>query len=116
MDIETILQDGHERIVMDRQTYEDLVDARDHAIAMRGVANGEPTFTEAEAQDYVSAATPLAFWRKRSGRTQAELAAKAGITQPFLAQMESGKRDGTIGVLSRIARSLGVTIDDLVGD
>ncbi len=112
--IETIIQDGRKRVIMDHTTYEDLIDARDHAIAMRDVASGAPTFTEAEAKEYLAAATPLAFWRKRSGKTQAALAAEAGISQPFLAQIETGAREGGVAVLSRIAQALGIKIDDLV--
>jgi len=62
----------------------------------------------------LAAPTPFAFWRKRSGKTQANLAAEAGVSQPFLAQIEAGKRRGTVAVLARIARALGVRIDDLV--
>ncbi len=64
--------------------------------------------------DYLAAPAPFAFWRKRSGKTQASLAAEAGVSQPFLAQIEAGKRRGAVAVLARIARALGVRIDDLV--
>ncbi len=32
----------------------------------------------------------------------------------FLAQIDGGKREGGIGVLARIARAVGVRLDDLV--
>jgi DNA-binding XRE family transcriptional regulator len=114
MTIETIVQDGHERVILDRVEYEDLIDARDHAIAMRDVAAGGGVLSAAEMADYLAAPTPLAYWRKRSGRTQADLAARAGVSQPFLAQIEAGKRRGTVAVLARIAQALSVRIDDLV--
>jgi predicted transcriptional regulator len=74
-----------------------------------GIAIPEP-----EMDAYLAAPTPLAFWRKRSGKTQVALAAEVGVSQPFMAQLEAGTRDGTIGVLSRIARALGLRIEDLV--
>jgi len=40
MIVETIIPNGRERVVMDRDVYEDLVDARDHAVAMRDLAGG----------------------------------------------------------------------------
>jgi DNA-binding XRE family transcriptional regulator len=116
MTIETLIQDGRERVIMDRSDYEDLVDARDHLAAMRRIADGAPTISHAEMPAYLAARTPLAFWRARGGKTQAALAAEVGVSQPFLAQIEAGTRDGTVGVLSRIARALGVRIDDLVAD
>ncbi len=96
--------------------YEALVDARDHAIAMRDRAHGERGLTAAELDDYLAAPTPLAFWRKRTAKTQAGLASEVGISQPFLAQIEAGKREGSASVLARIARALGVRLDDLVED
>ncbi len=116
MSIETITQDGRARVIMDRDDYEALIDARDHAVAMRDKANGERGLTPAELDEYLAAPTPLAFWRKRAGKTQAVLAAEVGISQPFLAQIETGEREGAVGVLARIARALGVRLDDLVED
>jgi transcriptional regulator with XRE-family HTH domain len=58
----------------------------------------------------------LAFWRNRAALTQAALAQKAGITQPFLAQIETGAREGTVTVLKRIAEALGIRIEDLIAD
>jgi DNA-binding XRE family transcriptional regulator len=116
MEIKTIKQDGRERVVMDRAVYENLVNTRDHAQAMRDVATGAATLTEAEVRAYLAAPTQLAFWRKRSGKSQAALAAEAGILQPFLAQIESAKREGSVAVLAKIARALDVRIEDLISD
>lgn len=114
MSIDTIVQDGRERVVMDITDYQNLVDARDHEVAMRDIAAGAETLSEGEMDAYLATATPLAFWRKRAGKTQAALAQAAGVSQAFLAQIETGRRSGTVGVLARIARELGVRIDDLV--
>ena len=114
--MEVITAAGHERVVLERAEYEDLVDARDHALALQDIAAGAPVLSEAELDEYLAAATPLAYWRKRSGKTQAALAAEAGVSQPFLAQIETGKREGSVGVLAKIARALRVRIEDLVAD
>ena len=55
---------------MSEADFQDLLDARDHAEAMRGVAAGAPTFAEAEVDAYLAARTPLAFWRQRAGLTK----------------------------------------------
>lgn len=95
--------------------YEDLIDARDHAQAMRGVATGAmETLSDAELDAYLAAQSPLAFWRKHRGLTQTALAATAGITQPYLAQIEGGSRDGNVALFAKLARALRVRIEDLV--
>jgi len=73
-------------VTLTRQEYEDLIDARDHAVAMRDVATGAmETLSDAEMDAYLAAPTPLAFWRRRRGLTQAALAAAVGVSQPYLA-------------------------------
>lgn len=102
-------------VILTRQEYEDLVDARDHAMAMRAVATGAmETLDESELDAFLAAATPLAFWRAKRGLTQAVLAERLGITQPYLAQLEAGKRTGNIHLHARMARALGLRIEDLI--
>jgi DNA-binding XRE family transcriptional regulator len=95
--------------------YQELVDARDHAVAMRDVANGTlETLTDAEMDAYLAAPTPLAYWRKRRGITQTALAARIHRSQPYIAQLESGARSGDVVTLSAIGRVLGTRIEDLI--
>lgn len=54
-------------------------------------------------------------WRSLRGLTMAALAKEAGISQPFLSQIESGKRDGTVEVLRKLAAALRVSLDELAG-
>ena len=107
---------GEELIVLSREEYEDLIDAREHALAMAAHARGEdPGLTDAELDEYLAAPTPLAFWRKRRRLTQAALAAAAGISQPYLAQLESRRRaSADIAVYVKLAKRLAVRIEDLV--
>ena len=104
-------------ITLTRTEYEDLIDARDAAIAMRDVASGVmPVLSEAEVDAYLAAPTPLAFWRKQRGLTQAALAAEIGVSQPYLAQIEGGHRVGDVVLYSKLAVALKVRIEDLVPD
>ena len=43
------------------------------------------------------------------------LAEKAGIAPAYLSQIETGKRDGTVSTIKKLAEALGVMVDDLVG-
>jgi len=55
----------------------------------------------------------IKLWREHRGLTQQELATRVGISKPYLSQIETGKRQGTVETLSAIARSLDVPLDVL---
>jgi DNA-binding XRE family transcriptional regulator len=57
--------------------------------------------------------SPVKLWREHRGLTQHELATLAEISKPYLSQIETGKRQGTVETLSALARSLGVPLDVL---
>ena len=57
---------------------------------------------------------PLRVWREFRGLTQTQLAEKAGVTQGAIAQIESGKRKGSIEMLQRLAHALNVDLEDLL--
>lgn len=57
--------------------------------------------------------SPVKLWREHRVLTQQELANRAGISKPYLSQIETGKRQGTVETLSAIARSLDVPLDAL---
>ena len=110
---------GSDTITLTRAEYDDLIDARDHAVAMREVATGAmETLSDADVDACLAAPSPLAFWRKRRRLTQAALAAAAGITQPYLAQpylaqIERGVRGGDVVLYAKFAQALRVRIEDL---
>jgi len=101
-------------VTLTTEEYQDLIDARDHALAMRDVAGGMPLLTEAETLALVEAPYPLAFWRRYRNLSQARLAEAVAISQPYLAQLETGKRVGDVLLYAKLAKVLAVRIEDLV--
>lgn len=55
--------------------------------------------------------SPVKLWRELRGLTQQELADKSGISKPYLSQIESGKRQGTVSTLAAIAGALAVPLE-----
>ena len=54
--------------------------------------------------------------RETKGWTQAELARRSRVTQPLISQLESGtKPTPSVVHILRIAKALGVTVEELVG-
>ncbi len=56
----------------------------------------------------------IRVWREHRGLSVKALAELAGVAPAYLSQIETGKREGTVSTLSKIAKALGVTIDDFV--
>jgi len=115
MTVQTIVSpSGDELVVMSRQEYQDLLDARDHAASMREVAVAADTLTDAELGEYLAAPTALAFWRKRRGSSRTDLAAQLRIAEADLAAIEEGLRVEDITIYARLAALLGIRIEDLI--
>jgi DNA-binding XRE family transcriptional regulator len=54
---------------------------------------------------------PIKIIRKFRGMTQHDLAAAAGLSRPYLTEIETGKKEGSISALRLLASALGVSID-----
>jgi DNA-binding XRE family transcriptional regulator len=108
------LPSGQELVVLPRRDYEDLVDALAARKVEAALAAGrEELLTAEETAALVAAPTPLAFWRKKRGKTQAQLAAEIGVSQNFLSDLERGKAKGDVTLYGKLARFLELSIDDL---
>lgn len=55
----------------------------------------------------------IAFLRKEKGLSQVDLAADADMAKSYLSELELGKRNPSVLVLSRIAAALETTLEEL---
>jgi DNA-binding Xre family transcriptional regulator len=114
--------DGARLVVIPESEYRALSeaaeDAADRAAVRRfrkALAAGEEERIPSEvANSILDGENPIRVWRKHRGMTILALAQKVGIGSAYLSQMETGKREGTVGTLRRIANGLGVALDDLI--
>ena len=117
-----IAPSGERMIVLPEADYLELVerleDAEDIASAnviLERIARGEEELIpSAVVKRLIGSENPITVWREHRGMTISALAEKAGLSQSYLSQIEVGKREGRIGVLSKVARALSVDLDDLV--
>jgi DNA-binding XRE family transcriptional regulator len=58
--------------------------------------------------------SPVRIWREHRGLTLGELAARAGIAPSYVSEIETGKKPGSVAAFGKLARVLGITVDDLV--
>jgi len=66
------------------------------------------------ADRIVAGESPVAVWRRHRGLTQAALAKAAHLSQSYLAEIESGRKDGSVEALRAIAGALAVDVADLL--
>ncbi len=63
---------------------------------------------------YTKQESPIKILRKHRGLTQADLARDAGLSRPYLTEIETGRKDGSVSAIKAIAASLGVSTGLLV--
>lgn len=122
MKVQVIEKNGQpEWAVIPYEHYEQLIEAMEMLEDIRAfdeakqrIAQGEELIPSKVTYAILDGANPIRVWREYRGMTQQELATKAGISKPYLSQLESGKRAGTTEVLSALAEALRLTLDELV--
>ncbi len=106
---------GDEMAILPRAELDALREAAEHAKSIADYRSGKlPGLTPAQALALVEAPSPLAFWRKLRGFTQAQLAAEIGIAQNYLSDLENGKRSGDVSLWLKLAKALNLPVEDLV--
>ncbi|AOZ00305.1 transcriptional regulator [Cupriavidus sp. USMAHM13] len=120
IDIQFIERDGHrEYAVVPIEIWDkvkDLIeDLDDAAMLKQAMAEDDGTrIPHAVLKAELAGDHPIKAWREHRGITQEALASAAGISKPYLSQMENRKRDGSVDVLQKLATALEVQMDLLV--
>jgi DNA-binding XRE family transcriptional regulator len=92
-----------------------LEDIRDYDDAKAELEKGEDELIPSDVVfAIIDGENPIKVWREYRGLTQQQLAGAAGISKPYLSQIETGKRNGTTEILSAIAKALEVSLDEIV--
>jgi DNA-binding XRE family transcriptional regulator len=111
MPVMTKTPKGDDIVILARKEYDQLIaaagenaaDAEAARRALDRLKKREHSLTSAEMDQPLAAKTPLAFYRKRAGWTQANLAERTGIAQGFLSEIETGRKSGDVQTLRKIA-------------
>lgn len=122
MSIQVIEKNGQiEWAVVPYSEYQKLLDAwemlediRAYDEAKTNIEAGEELIPSKVAYALLDGKNPIRVWREYRALTQQQLAEKAGISKPYLSQLESGKRSGTTDMLKKIAQALHVNLEELI--
>ncbi|MEZ4713003.1 MAG: helix-turn-helix transcriptional regulator [Caldilineaceae bacterium] len=95
---------------------EDWEDVRLYDEAKQRVMAGEELIPAEVTFAILDGENPIRVWRRHRKLTLQQLADEAGISKPYLSQLESGKRIGSTDVLHRLATALHVSLEDIIND
>ncbi|WFR96123.1 helix-turn-helix domain-containing protein [Rhizobium tumorigenes] len=115
-DIKRFEIDGKPYVLLSEEDYEDLVDGLRANAVLAGISAGEETWPLEIVEARANGGNAVRIFRNYRRMTVTELATAAGISQPYLSEIEAGKKTGSVDVLKRIATALKVDLDDLVVD
>lgn len=103
----TIPRAEYERL---REAAEDLADLEAYD---RAVAAGGESMPAEYVKRMIGGESPLRVYREYRGLTQAALAERSEVNRVQIADIEAGRKTGSVATLGKLAKALGVTIDDL---
>ncbi len=112
--IQRIEIDGKAYVLLSEEDYEDMIDTIEAQAIMARIAAGEETWPYELVVELMSTDSRIRTYRTYRGMSVSELAAAAGISQPYLSEIENGRKTGSVDVLKRIAAALRVELDDIV--
>jgi DNA-binding XRE family transcriptional regulator len=99
-----------------RAAADDLADLQAYDRAKTALAAGEDELIPAEfANRLLNGDSPLRVYRDLRSLTQNDLAGRAGVNRVTVAEIETGRKQGSVATLRKLAGALGVTVDDLTG-
>jgi len=94
-------------------TAQDGADRAAVALADAASAGGDDPLPDQAVARLIAGDSPVRVWREHRGLTQTDLAARAGIDQATVSEIEHGKVDPRWSTMRRVAGALGVPLDDL---
>ena len=94
---------------------EQLADLQAYDRALAQLANTDEELLPAEfVKRMLSGESPLRVWREFRDLTQTALADASNVNRVQIADIEAGRKRGSIETVKKLAEALGITLDDLI--
>jgi DNA-binding XRE family transcriptional regulator len=92
-----------------------LQDIQDYDSAKAALTRGDDELIPSElVYAILYGENAIKVWREYRGMSQQEVAESAGISVPYLSQLETNKRTGSLQVLSAVAKALEVPLENIL--
>jgi DNA-binding XRE family transcriptional regulator len=92
-----------------------LQDVQDYDSAKAALERGDDELIPSEVvYAILDGENAIKVWREYRSMSQQEVAENAGISVPYLSQLETNKRKGSLEVLSALAKVLKVSLENIV--
>lgn len=109
---------GETLVILPLAEYEALIDQADVASADKvkaDIAAGRDELVPSEIVNRIlDGENPVRVWRSHRGMSARDLATATGLSAPYISEIESGKKEGSVSAMKKIAEALKVNLDDLV--
>lgn len=106
--------DGKPFVLVPEEEFEDMMAIIMAREVLARIEAGEETWPAELVYELWETDSRIRTYRNYRKMSVSDLAAAAGISQPYLSEIESGKKTGSVDVLKRIAAALKVDLDDIV--
>lgn len=123
MNAEIIEKDGRAWAMIPYEEYQSLIELAELAVDMTAqkpspapVQVGEKGLPAELRERLWCGESPVKIWREFRGLSPEHLAELAGVSPPFLAQLEAGRPTVRIDKLKRIAQVLDVHLENIIKD
>ncbi len=94
-----------------------LQDIQDYDSAKAAIDSGADELIPSEVVHAIlDGENAIRVWREYRGLSQQETAQIAEVSAPYLSQLETGKRKGSLEVLSAIAKALNVSLEQITSE
>lgn len=122
MTVQVIITPSGERLaVLPEAEYLELLDAAEDAADRAAVAGMRRKFASGDEEPLpaafvdrlIAGESPSRVWREHRGLSASALAERASVGQSRISEIETGKKDGSLRTMKKLADALGIGNDDL---
>ena len=80
----------------------------------RAMAKEEESIPSEFVKRMIDGESPVRVYREMRGLTQARLSERSGVNRVQIADIEAGRKTGSVDTVQKLAAALSVTVDDVI--